>query len=208
MTTLPFANNQTAPVTFRFIKRGMDVIAGLFGCFILAGLLPIIWLANLLWNRGPVFYRQERIGLDNRLFQMLKLRTMHEDAEPGGQIRWATRNDPRATKLGRLLRRSHIDELPQFWHVLIGEMSLVGPRPERPYFVQQITTQNPEYALRHAVKPGITGYAQITQGYVASVEGSLEKLALDLHYIKHRSLKFDLQILLQTVPSLWRLAGW
>ena len=208
MTTLPLADNQMTLSRYRFLKRGLDIAAGLFGCFCLLLLMPFLWLGNFFWNRGPLFYRQERVGQLGRSFQMLKLRSMGADAEQNGTIQWARQNDPRATTFGRLLRRTHLDELPQFWHILIGEMSLIGPRPERPYFVHQLIALQPKYALRHTVKPGLTGYAQVTQGYVDSVEGSLEKLTLDLFYIQNQSLRLDLKIIFQTLPAVWRLTGW
>ena len=207
MTSLPLETSTAARTTYRSLKRALDILAGLVGCLLLALSLPVIYLANLWGNPGPLFYRQERVGQFGRPFKMLKFRSMHRQAEENGIVTWATVEDPRATRFGRLLRRSHLDELPQFWHILIGEMSLVGPRPERPYFVRQLIALEPNYALRHQVKPGLTGHAQVTQGYVASFEDSLAKLALDLHYIQHRSLRFDLLILLKTIPSLWRLNG-
>lgn len=207
MTSLPLESNTAAFASYLMPKRLLDILAGLVGCLLLGLLLPFICLGNWWANRGPLFYRQERIGQFGRPFKMLKLRSMHRKAEEDGVVTWATLDDPRATPFGRLLRYSHLDELPQFWHILIGEMSLVGPRPERPFFVRELTALEPDYALRHQVKPGLTGHAQVTQGYVASYEDSLEKLALDLYYIQHRSLRFDLLILLKTIPSLWRLNG-
>jgi exopolysaccharide biosynthesis polyprenyl glycosylphosphotransferase len=156
-------------------------------------------LAIKLDSRGPVLYRQERVGLNNQPFQVVKFRSMRTDAEKDGKAVWATRNDSRVTRVGRFIRLTRIDELPQLFSVLKGDMSLVGPRPERPPFVEQLTRQIPFYAVRHSVKPGVTGWAQVRYQYGSTVEDSQEKLQYDLYYVKNHSLWMDLRILVQTV---------
>lgn len=149
--------------------------------------------------RGPVFYHQERVGEGGRAFQVIKFRSMRTDAERDGVARWAKANDDRVTRVGRVIRKLRIDELPQVLNVLRGEMSFVGPRPERPTFVEQLEREIPYYGLRHAVKPGITGWAQLRYAYGASVKDAEEKLKYDLYYVKNQSFMFDLLVLLQTV---------
>jgi len=147
----------------------------------------------------PILYRQERVGQGGRLFNVIKFRSMRSDAEIDGTPRWATRNDDRVTRLGRIIRKLRIDELPQLINVLRGDMSLVGPRPERPYFVDQLGREIPYYAVRHSVKPGVTGWAQVRKGYNETIEDNVEKLTYDLYYIKHLSIGLDLLILLESV---------
>ena len=158
-------------------------------------------LAIRLESPGPVFYKQERVGENDRLFTLCKFRSMQSDAEKGTPI-WAQSNDSRVTTVGRFIRLTRLDELPQLLNVLRGDMSFVGPRPERPYFVQQLTAQIPFYAERHAVKPGVTGWAQVRYRYGASVEDAMEKLRYDLYYIKHMSIAFDLTIVIDTVKVI------
>jgi exopolysaccharide biosynthesis polyprenyl glycosylphosphotransferase len=148
---------------------------------------------------GPIFYLQERVGEGGETFRVIKFRSMRTDAERDGVARWATSNDDRVTRVGRVIRKLRIDELPQVLNVLRGEMSFVGPRPERPTFVEQLEREIPYYGLRHAVKPGITGWAQLRYAYGASVKDAEEKLKYDLYYVKNQSLMFDLLVLLQTV---------
>ena len=185
-------------------KRAFDIIAG---GLLLALTLPIILLTAIaikLESKGPAFYRQRRVGLYNEGFDILKLRSMRQDAEVAGTAVWAAEDDPRITRIGRFIRKVRIDELPQTWTVLKGEMSFVGPRPERPQFVQQLEEQLPFYAERHMVKPGITGWAQINYPYGASIEDSRHKLEYDLYYAKNYSPFLDLLILLQTLRVvLW-----
>jgi exopolysaccharide biosynthesis polyprenyl glycosylphosphotransferase len=185
-------------------KRAFDVIASLM---LLAFTLPIILLTAVairLESKGPAFYRQRRVGLYNQGFDILKLRSMRQDAEVPGQAVWAEKDDPRITRIGRIIRKVRIDELPQAWSVLKGEMSFVGPRPERPQFVAQLEQQLPYYAERHMVKPGITGWAQINYPYGASIEDARHKLEYDLYYAKNYSPFLDLLILLQTLRViLW-----
>jgi lipopolysaccharide/colanic/teichoic acid biosynthesis glycosyltransferase len=162
-----------------------------------------LWLSTL--GREPVIYRQTRIGLNGRRITLLKLRTMRVDAEREGP-RMATRNDPRVTCLGRILRRSRIDELPQLINILRGDMSLIGPRPERPEFVAEYARQIEGYSLRHLVKPGITGLAQVRFGYAESLEETVVKFYYDIDYMRNRSIWTDLKILLQTLPVVF--TGW
>ncbi|MDZ7592183.1 MAG: TIGR03013 family XrtA/PEP-CTERM system glycosyltransferase [Rubrivivax sp.] len=181
------------------VKRVFDIVSASVLIALASPIMLVAALAIKLDSRGPVLYRQERTGLDNKPFQVVKFRSMRTDAEKDGQPRWATSGDDRITRVGRLLRVSRIDELPQLFSVLKGDMSLVGPRPERPYFVEQLTREIPFYAVRHSVKPGVTGWAQVRYQYGSTVEDSQEKLQYDLHYVKNHTLWLDLQILVETV---------
>jgi lipopolysaccharide/colanic/teichoic acid biosynthesis glycosyltransferase len=156
-------------------------------------------LAIVLEDRGPVFYQQERVGRDGRMFQVLKFRSMRQDAERDGTPTWAAANDRRITRVGRIIRTLRIDELPQVLNVVKGDMSFVGPRPERAYFVEQLGREIPYYGVRHTIKPGITGLAQVRYQYGASVEDAVQKLQYDLYYVKNNSLFLDLLILIDTV---------
>ncbi len=178
----------------------LDVAVALVGLVLTLPLWPLIALAIKLDSRGPVFYRQTRVGRHGRVFTMYKFRTMGMDAECGG-AQWARENDPRVTRLGRFLRNSRLDELPQLINILRGDMSLVGPRPERPEFVSNLEQLLPHYRLRHLIKPGLTGWAQIHYGYGASVADAYRKLCFDLYYLKHRSLELDTAILVRTVGT-------
>jgi sugar transferase (PEP-CTERM system associated) len=181
-----------------FIKRTFDVtLASIF----LVLMLPLMAIAAALITAEtgtPVIYRQTRVGRRGKHFTVLKFRSMGRDAETGNGAQWADANDPRVTRVGRLLRRTRIDELPQLINVLRGEMSFVGPRPERPKFVAMLSEQLPFYAVRHSVNPGITGWAQVRYSYGATVEQSMKKLEYDLYYVKNHSLALDFQILLET----------
>ncbi|MBX3563206.1 MAG: TIGR03013 family PEP-CTERM/XrtA system glycosyltransferase [Sphingomonas sp.] len=180
-------------------KRVFDIAASLL---LLTLMLPVITLAAIavkLESKGPAFYRQRRVGLFGQGFDVIKIRSMRQDAEAGGKAVWAEKDDPRITRVGKFLRKSRIDELPQCWSVLKGEMSFVGPRPERPQFVEDLETKLNYYAERHMVKPGITGWAQINYPYGASIEDSRQKLEYDLYYAKNYSPFLDLLIILQTI---------
>ena len=180
-------------------KRAFDVVASLG---ILIATLPVSLLAALaifLEDRGPVLYRQVRIGENGRRFTIFKFRSMRIDAERAGEAVWAAPGDPRVTWVGRVIRRLRIDEIPQAFNVLVGDMSFVGPRPERPVFVEQLSREIPFYRQRHFVKPGITGWAQVRYSYGASTKDAQDKLEYDLYYVKHHSFTFDLMVLLQTV---------
>ena len=179
-------------------KRLLDLLfAMLIGIFA----APVIILAAIivkLESKGPIFFIQERIGEGNKKFNIVKFRSMTIDAEKDGP-QWASKNDNRVTKFGKIMRATRIDELPQLWNVLRGEMSFVGPRPEREFFIQQLEKEIPYYNLRHTVKPGLTGWAQVMYPYGASVEDAYRKLQYDLYYIKHHSIPFDVKVLLKTV---------
>lgn len=185
-------------------KRLLDLALALAGGVVLALMLPPVALAVWLEDRGPVFYRQVRCGQGGRPFEMIKFRSMVVAAEAEGRPVWAAEADPRVTRVGRVLRRTHLDELPQVVNVLKGEMSVVGPRPERPELVAELEGQIPFYRARLAVKPGVTGWAQVNYGYGRSVEDALIKLQYDLYYIKHQSLWLDLQIIWRTLARLVR----
>jgi sugar transferase (PEP-CTERM system associated) len=185
-------------------KRLFDVVVSALILFLFGPLILLTALAVKLESRGPAFFRQKRVGLYGQAFEILKLRSMREDAEVGGKAVWAQKDDPRVTRVGAIIRKLRIDELPQAWTVLKGEMSFVGPRPERPQFVADLEARLPYYAERHVVKPGITGWAQINFPYGASVEDARQKLEYDLYYAKNYTPFLDLLILLQTVRVvLW-----
>ncbi len=183
----------------RLVKRGMDIVCGITGLILIAPFVPLIALAIKLDSPGPVFYRQERVGVKEKPFMLYKFRTMRADAEQGTGAVWAQQNDSRVTRLGAFFRKSRIDELPQFFNILRGDMSMVGPRPERPEFVDKLKDLIPYYSERHFVRPGVTGWAQVRYPYGASVDDAVEKLRYDLYYIKNLSLWFDLMIILDTV---------
>jgi len=190
----------------RFIKRASDIFLASLGCLCLAPFFPFIVLAIYLESPGPIFYAQERVGLGGKRFRAYKFRSMIPDAEKDCPV-WAKKDDPRVTRIGRLLRRTHVDEFPQFWNILKGEMSAVGPRPERPEFVEQLAKEIPFYRIRHAVKPGMAGWGLVRQGYGASKEDALVKLQYDLYYIKYQSLWFDIIILLKTIIDTLTFRG-
>jgi sugar transferase (PEP-CTERM system associated) len=179
-------------------KRVFDIVVSLVLLLLAAPLILLATAAVKLESRGPAFYRQRRVGLYGQTFEVVKIRSMRTDAEVGGKAVWAQKDDPRVTAVGRVIRLLRIDELPQAWSVLKGEMSFVGPRPERPQFVADLEARLPYYAERHVVKPGITGWAQINYPYGASVEDAREKLEFDLYYAKNYTPFLDLLILLQT----------
>ena len=183
----------------QLVKRVFDIVCALI-LLILA--LPVMLVTAVLIgieSGFPILYRQERVGLNGRLFNVIKFRSMYADAEKDGKPRWASANDNRITRVGRIIRKLRIDELPQLLCVLKGDMSLVGPRPERPYFVDQLIKEIPFYAVRHSVKPGVTGWAQVRYQYGASIEDTAEKLQYDLYYVKNHTLFLDLVVLVDTV---------
>jgi sugar transferase (PEP-CTERM system associated) len=182
-------------------KRAFDLVMATLLLLLASPLMLLTTLAIVLESgpRAPIFYRQTRVGLAGRHFHVLKFRSMRTDAEADGKARWASSNDDRVTRVGRVIRKLRIDEIPQVWNVFEGAMSFVGPRPERPEFVRELAEKIPYFSLREAVKPGITGWAQIRYAYGASVDDAREKLSYDLYYVKNHSLVFDLMILLQTV---------
>jgi sugar transferase (PEP-CTERM system associated) len=181
-------------------KRTFDVIAAVAGLILASPLMLISAIVVKLESpRSPILYHQERVGLNGEVFTIHKFRTMRPDAEAGTGPVWSGANDTRVTAVGRFMRKSRLDEIPQLWNVLRGDMSLIGPRPERPQFVAQLTQQIPFYGQRHVIKPGLTGWAQVRYSYGASVEDALEKMQYDLYYVKHLSLMFDLMIALETI---------
>jgi exopolysaccharide biosynthesis polyprenyl glycosylphosphotransferase len=189
------------------VKRAIDLVASLLLLTVTLPLLAATALAIKLESPGPVFYRQERVGQGGRPFMLFKFRSMRQDAEADGTPRWAQQADPRVTRIGALIRKTRIDEIPQAINVLRGDMSFVGPRPERPFFVDELGAQVPFYRERHSVKPGITGWAQLNYPYGASVEDARQKLQYDLFYIKYYTVMLDIAIGLQTVRVVLWNAG-
>jgi sugar transferase (PEP-CTERM system associated) len=190
-----------------FMKRSFDLVCSII---ILAMTFPLMLAAALcVWleDRGPVFYAQERVGKDGKTFKVLKFRSMRTDAEKGGKPQWAAQNDPRVTRVGNFMRKTRIDELPQILNVFKGEMSFVGPRPERAFFVEQLIEVVPYYNVRHSIKPGITGWAQVRYGYGSSAEDALQKLQYDLYYVKNNSLFLDFLILIDTLKVVLFRSG-
>ncbi len=187
-----------------FAKRVFDIVASLALLVVAAPLMLITAIIIKLESKGPALFRQTRVGLYGEAFELMKLRSMRNDAEVNGEAVWAQKNDPRITRVGRVIRKTRIDELPQVWSVLKGDMSFVGPRPERPQFVEDLETKLNYYAERHMVKPGITGWAQINYPYGASLEDARHKLEYDLYYAKNYTPFLDVLILLQTIRVvLW-----
>lgn len=183
------------------VKRLIDIAVGAVGVLVLIVVEPLVLLGNLIANRGPLLYRQPRVGKNGRTFDVLKFRTMRaEGAEPAGA--WTQRDDPRITPFGRILRKSHVDELPQFWSILFGDLSIVGPRPEQPHYVAELSEKLPFYDLRHLVRPGLTGWAQVKYGYASDEHDALEKLQYDFWYLGHQSLVLDARIIGRTVRSV------
>lgn len=181
------------------IKRIFDLCASILLLIVTFPVMLITMIIIFLEDGKPIFYRQERVGRGGAIFSVIKFRSMRNDAETGGRPQWSTQDDPRITRIGKIIRKLRIDELPQIINVLKGEMSFVGPRPERPYFVDMLIAQVPYYNIRHSVKPGITGWAQVRYPYGSSVEDSIEKLQYDLYYVKNHSLFLDLIILIDTI---------
>jgi len=186
---------------YLMLARIIEVVISLTGIAIGLCFLPIILIGNLLGNRGPLFYTQERVGQHGIPFKILKFRTMVKNAESGKAV-FATQNDVRITKFGKFLRKSRLDEFPQFVNILKGDMAVIGPRPERPYFVDQIAKEMPFYQTRHVIKPGLTGWAQVNYSYGDSIKDSLIKLQYDLYYIKHRSIALDINITIKTISTI------
>lgn len=201
-----FMEFEPPDVLTQAVKRLFDLAFAVVAGLGLGLLLPLIAAAIYIESPGTIFYRQQRLGRNGRLFWVYKLRSMIPDAESDG-AQWARENDPRVTRVGRLLRKTRLDELPQVWNLLRGEMSLIGPRPERPEFVAQLQEQIPFYRSRLSVKPGLTGWAQVRYRYGNTVEDARIKLEYDLYYIKHQSLLLDLSILFRTVGVVLRMGG-
>ena len=192
---------------YELTKRVLDILGGILGLMIFIITCPFLALAVLVDTGFPVFYSQPRLGRGGLIFKIYKYRSMRQDAEADGEAKTTLENDPRVTRVGNFLRKTRLDELPQFWNVLRGEMSLVGPRAERPELVADYQRQVPFYRARLLVKPGLTGWAQINYGYVASVTETAVKIEYDLYYIKHRTFGMDFQIILRTIGTVLRRTG-
>ena len=186
---------------YLFYRRFFDLIFSFIGLLFGVLLLPFVLIGNLIANRGPLFYTQERVGKNGDHFRIIKFRTMIKNAEHRGAV-WAKANDVRVTRFGKLLRRSRLDEIPQFINIVKGEMSLIGPRPERPYFVNELSLSIPFYETRHIIKPGLTGWAQVNERYGSTIDASLLKLQYDLYYIKHRSFFLDANVIIKTLSTV------
>ena len=204
---LAFADGFEFAPRERIVKRVLDVGLALVGLVLALPILAAAALAIWLDSGRPILYRQERVGKGGRIFTLYKLRTMLPDAESGGQPKWASEGDPRTTRVGRILRKLRIDEIPQLWSVLKGDMSFVGPRPERPYFVGWLKREIPWYGLRLAARPGLTGWAQLKFPYGASVEDAKRKLEYDLYYLKNASLFLDMAIVFHTIRHVLLARG-
>jgi len=191
----------------RMAKRLVDIAGAALALALAAPVMAVVACMVRLTSRGPVLYRQRRVGQDGRVFTLRKFRSMRPDAEAATGAVWAGENDDRVTSIGRFLRRSHLDELPQLWNILVGDMSLVGPRPERPEFVKDLTKAIPFYGQRHIVRPGLTGWAQVRYSYGASVEDAMQKLQYDLFYIKHMSVALDAYIVFRTIKNVLQGRG-
>lgn len=202
-----FSHGFRSTLLLRMVKRILDIALSMIGLALFLPFFPLIAVLIRLDSPGPVFFGQERVGENERSFTVHKFRTMRQDAEQITGAVWAQKDDPRITRLGKFLRKSRIDEIPQLVNVLLGEMSLVGPRPERPEFVSKLKEIVPYYSERHFVKPGVTGWAQVCYPYGASVEDALEKLRYDLYYTKNISLLLDLRVILKTVKVVLGRGG-
>jgi len=200
-SALIFTHGFNVKASQQIVRRLVSVLVSFTGLMICLPFIPFIMLAVRLSSPGPIFFKQTRVGLRGREFSVIKFRTMAQDAEAGG-AKWATKNDPRITKLGNFMRKTRLDEIPQLWNVLRGEMGFVGPRPERPEFVRWLETEIPFYDLRHIIRPGITGWAQVRYRYGASLEETKRKLEYDLYYVKHLSIGLDLLIMFETIKTI------
>jgi sugar transferase (PEP-CTERM system associated) len=200
-STLIFTQGFNVKASQQIVRRLVSITVSAIGLAICLPFIPFIILAVRLSSPGPIFFHQTRVGLRGRHFSVIKFRTMRQDAEAAGAV-WATKNDPRVTPLGRFMRKTRLDEIPQLWNVLRGEMGFVGPRPERPEFVQWLSSEIPFYELRHMIRPGITGWAQVRYQYGASLEETKRKLEYDLYYVKHLSVGLDLLIMFETIKTI------
>jgi len=196
----PFSRSNSNRL-YLFLVRSMEFLFSFIGLLACVIFIPIIYIGNLFANKGSLFYSQERVGKNGVIFEIYKFRTMVENSESNGVV-FATSNDRRITPFGKMMRKSRIDELPQFFNVLKGDMAVIGPRPERPFFVEEIARVMPFYETRHVIKPGLTGWAQVNYSYGESIEESLIKLQYDLYYIKHRSIFLDLSITFKTITTV------
>ncbi|MFQ6601647.1 exopolysaccharide biosynthesis polyprenyl glycosylphosphotransferase [Flavobacterium sp. C3NV] len=196
----PFSRSNSNRL-YLFLVRSMEFLFSFIGLLACLIFIPLIYIVNLFANKGSLFYTQERVGKNGVVFEIYKFRTMVENSESNGVV-FATSNDRRITPFGKMMRKSRIDELPQFFNVLKGDMAVIGPRPERPFFVEEIARVMPFYETRHVIKPGLTGWAQVNYSYGESIEESLVKLQYDLYYIKHRSIFLDLSITFKTITTV------
>ncbi len=202
-----FVDELRVSTLYTLTKRILDIFGALVGSVIFLFVAPWVAIAILVESGRPILFIQNRLGQGGKLYGTVKFRTMRQDAESDGAAQWAQESDPRTTKIGGILRKTHLDEFPQFWNVLRGEMSIVGPRPERPELVVELEQHIPFYRARLLTKPGITGWAQVNYGKGASIEGSAEKLEYDLYYIKHRTIAMDLWIIVRTTGSMIGFKG-
>jgi len=196
----PFSRSNSNKLYLSFVRL-VELLFSIFGLLISLVFIPIIFLCNLFANKGSLFYTQERVGKNGVVFKIYKFRTMTENSETNGAV-FAVHNDKRVTPFGKFMRKSRIDEFPQFINVLKGDMGVIGPRPERPFFVEEIAAVMPFYETRHVIKPGLTGWAQVNYSYGESIDESLIKLQYDLYYIKHRSVFLDLSITFKTITTV------
>ncbi|WP_139958068.1 sugar transferase [Flavicella sediminum] len=191
---------------YLFYVRFVDVFISVFGLISLLLISPFVFIGNLIANKGPLFYKQTRVGKKGKTFNIYKFRSMIVNAEKNGAV-WASKNDARITSFGKFLRKSRIDEIPQFWNIFVGDMSLIGPRPERPEFVESLRSELPFYAIRHVVKPGLTGWAQVMFPYAGTIEEQEIKLRYDLYYIKSRGVYLDFKIFIKTISTIIHFKG-
>lgn len=185
------------------VKRILDIVVGAAGMVFLALAIPFVLVGNAWGNRGPLLFRQERIGRNEHEFTILKFRTM----APGGTAEWTQANDPRVTRFGRVLRKSHLDELPQAWNIIRGDLSLIGPRPEQPRYVDELKEKLPFYGVRHLVRPGVTGWAQVMYGYAGDERDALQKLQYEFFYLRRQGLRLDAVVIARTLRSVLRSDG-
>ena len=200
-STLIFTEGFRMSASQQLLRRLLSFAVSFTALMICLPFFPFIILGVRLSSPGPIFFSQTRVGRRGRLFTAYKFRTMRQDAEAHGAV-WATKDDPRVTRIGRLMRKTRLDEIPQLWNVLRGDMACVGPRPERPEFVRWLSEEIPFYDLRHMIRPGITGWAQVRYQYGASLEETRQKLEYDLYYIKHQSIGLDLLIMFETIKTI------
>ena len=198
---LIFSSGFSIKSSEKFVRDSISMLAAALGLMICLPIIPFIAIAVRLSSPGPIFFSQTRVGKRGRLFTAYKFRTMRQDSEANGAV-WAAKDDPRVTRIGRYLRNTRLDEIPQLWNVLRGDMAFVGPRPERPEFVQWLSHEIPFYDLRHMIRPGITGWAQVRYKYGGTLEESRRKLEYDLYYLKHLSIGLDLFIMFETIKTI------
>jgi sugar transferase (PEP-CTERM system associated) len=200
-STLIFTHGFNVKSSQQVLRRLVSFSVSLAGLVLCLPILPFLIIAVRLSSPGPIFFRQVRVGLRGKPFEVIKFRTMCHDAEKNG-AQWAKKNDSRVTRVGRLMRKTRLDEIPQLWNVLKGDMGFVGPRPERPEFVDWLSSEIPFYELRHIIRPGLTGWAQVRYGYGATLEETKHKLEYDLYYVKHMSVGLDLLVIFETVKTI------